>query len=94
MERDPNASPEQSRPTTEAASASFLAGGWGSPADAARYIDCSLPFVYRLIRTGRLTAFRVGGGRMLRLRRSDCDAYVETRIIREAIRRSGVLNGR
>jgi excisionase family DNA binding protein len=46
---------------------------WLTPADAARRIGVSSSFIYKLIRTGELTASRVGA-KLLRINTTDLDA--------------------
>jgi len=46
---------------------------WLTPADAARRIGVSSSFIYKLIRTGELTASRVGS-KLLRISTTDLDA--------------------
>ena len=54
----------------------FMAGGWGTSLDAAAYMRLSIVTLRREIRRGRLRAYRVGGRKLLRLKRDDCDAYL------------------
>jgi excisionase family DNA binding protein len=49
------------------------AAEWLTPADAARRIGVSSSFIYKLIRTGELTASRVGA-KLLRINTTDLDA--------------------
>jgi len=46
---------------------------WLTPADAARRIGVSSSFIYKLIRTGELTASRVGS-KLLRINITDLNA--------------------
>jgi excisionase family DNA binding protein len=56
-------------------------GGWGDAVDAAAFMGLSLSVVRRAIRNGHLTAFRIAGGRAVRLKRQHCDAYLESQQI-------------
>ena len=58
-----------------------MAGGWGDALDAAAYLDLSLSVVRRETRAGRLKAYRVGGRKLVRYRRTDCDAYLEAQAV-------------
>ena len=58
-------------------------------ADAARYARLSVASVSRAIRSGRLAAFRVAGGRAVRLHRDDVDAWLRLTSTRERV--TGVL---
>ena len=64
-------SEEVERPT-----AVFMAGGWGDVHDAASYAGVSADVLYREIRRGRLQAFKVGGRKLVRLKREHVDAYM------------------
>ena len=55
----------------------FMQGGFGTPEDAARYLCISGVTLRREIRREQLTAYRVGGRKLLRLKREDCDAYLQ-----------------
>ena len=55
----------------------FMAGGWGTSLDAAAYMRLSIVTLRREIHRGRLKAYRVGGRKLLRLKREDCDAYLQ-----------------
>ena len=55
----------------------FMQGGFGTSEDAALYLRVSIVTVRREVRRGRLKAYRVGGRKLVRLKRSDCDAYLE-----------------
>lgn len=59
----------------------FMQGGWGVPEDAERYLGVSGTTLRREVRRGRLKAYRVGGRKLLRFKRSDCDAYMEAQQI-------------
>lgn len=54
----------------------FLAGGWGDINDAAAYAKCSTVTISREIRRGRLSAYRVGGRKLIRLKREHVDAWM------------------
>ena len=54
----------------------FMAGGFGTVEDAARYLCISVVTLRREIRREQLRAYRVGGRKLLRLKRDDCDAYL------------------
>jgi excisionase family DNA binding protein len=51
-------------------------GGWGDANDTAAYLDISPSVTRRAIRRGDLAAFRVGGRKLVRLKREHCDAYM------------------
>lgn len=54
-----------------------MAGGWGDVQDARAYLgDLSLSVVRREIRAGRLLSWKVGGRKLVRLKREHCDAYM------------------
>jgi len=53
-----------------------MAGGWGDALDAAAYMDISLSVTRRAIRRGDLAAFRVGGRKLVRLKREHCDQFL------------------
>ncbi len=55
----------------------FMNGGWGDINDAAGYMGISVVTVHREIRRGTLTAYRIGGRKLIRMLRSDCDAYMQ-----------------
>ena len=55
----------------------FMQGGFGTSEDATRYLCISVVTLRREIHRGRLTAYRVGGRKLLRLKREDCDAYLQ-----------------
>jgi excisionase family DNA binding protein len=60
----------------------FMQGGWGLPEDACAYLGgLSRSTLRREIRRGRLRAYKVGGRKLLRLKRADCDAYMESEAI-------------
>jgi excisionase family DNA binding protein len=58
-------------------SAAFVAGGWGDVIDAALYMGVSVVTVHREIRASRLQAFRVGGRKLIRLKKEQCDGYLQ-----------------
>ncbi len=63
-------------------SAVFMAGGWGSVGDASAYLGgVSVSVLRREIRRGRLRALKVGGRKLLRLKREHCDAYLEAQAV-------------
>ena len=66
-------------------SAVFMAGGFGTVEDAARYLCISVVTLRREIRREQLRAYRVGGRKLLRLKREDCDAYLQAQQVRSAI---------
>ena len=49
---------------------------WMTRADAAVYSRMSVPTISRAIRAGRLRAYRIAGGRAVRLHRDDLDAWL------------------
>ena len=63
----------------------FMAGGWGTSLDAAAYMRLSIVTLRREIHRGRLTAYRVGGRKLLRLKREDCDAYLQAQQVPSAV---------
>ena len=58
-------------------------------ADAARYGRLSVASISRAIRTGRLRAYRIAGGRAIRLHRDDIDRWLRSTSTRERV--TGVL---
>ena len=54
----------------------FTDGGWGTAEDAAAYMGISLSVTRRAIRRGDLAAFRVGGRKLVRLKREHCDQFL------------------
>jgi excisionase family DNA binding protein len=59
-----------------------MAGGWGSVGDASAYLGgVSVSVLRREIRRGHLRAFKVGGRKLLRLKREHCDAYLESQAV-------------
>ena len=52
---------------------------WMTRADAARYARLSVASISRAIRTGRLRAYRIAGGRAIRLHRDDLDRWLRSR---------------
>jgi excisionase family DNA binding protein len=58
-------------------SAAFMDGAWGGVVDAAMYMGISVVTVHREIRAHRLPAFRVGGRKLIRLKKEHCDAYLQ-----------------
>lgn len=56
----------------------FMQGGWGDITDAAGYMGISVVTVHREVRRGTLTAYRIGGRKLIRMLRTDCDAYMRT----------------
>lgn len=60
-----------------APTAAFLAGGWGDVLDAALYMGISVVTVHREVRACRLQAFRVGGRKLIRLKKEHCDSYLQ-----------------
>ena len=63
----------------------FMQGGFGTSEDAALYLCVSIVTLRREIRRGRLTAYRVGGRKLLRLKREDCDAYLQAPQVPRAV---------
>lgn len=63
--------------TDRSPSEAFLNGGWGRVRDASAYSGCSEITLLREIRRRRLIAFRLGGRRLLVLKRQHVDAWVE-----------------
>ncbi len=63
----------------------FMQGGFGTSEDAALYLCVSIVTVRREVRRGRLKAYRAGGRKLVRLKRSDCDAYLQAQQVRSAI---------
>ena len=60
----------------------FMAGGWGTLRDAAAYLGhVSTLTLRREIKRGRLRAYKVGGRKLLRLKRTDCDRFIEAQQI-------------
>jgi excisionase family DNA binding protein len=60
--------------TTEATSAQDF--GWMGTHDAAAYLGITPRTLYRFINDGRVPAYKMG--RVLRLRRSDLDMFIES----------------
>jgi excisionase family DNA binding protein len=58
-----------------------MAGGWGDALDAAAYLDLSLSVIRRETRRARIRAYIAGGRKLIRYRRSDCDAYLESQAV-------------
>ena len=56
---------------------------WMTRADAARYAKTSVPTLSRAIRCGRLVAYRIAGGRAIRLHRDDIDSWLRSRAAME-----------
>ena len=52
---------------------------WMTRADAAAYSRMSVPTISRAIRAGRLRAYRIAGGRAIRLHRDDLDRWLRSR---------------
>ena len=50
-----------------------------STREAARYLNISLPTMYRLLKAGELPYLRIG--RILRFRLEDLDRFLESRVI-------------
>lgn len=80
--RAPRVHKRPSRPGTP--SPTFMVGGFGRVIDAATYLGFSVPMLYRLIRRGHLRAYRAGG-RLLVLKRADCDAFATAHPIAEPL---------
>ena len=57
-----------------------LASPWFTRRDAAAYALVSVATLSRSIRTGRLRAYRIAGGRAVRLHRDDVDAWLRTHL--------------
>jgi excisionase family DNA binding protein len=53
---------------------------WMTRADAATYARVSVASISRAIRAGRLRAYRIAGGRAVRLHRDDVDAWLRTHL--------------
>jgi excisionase family DNA binding protein len=53
----------------------FMQGGFGNVEDAAGYLGISVVTVHREVRRGTLSAYRIGGRKLIRMLRADCDAY-------------------
>ena len=49
---------------------------WLGSKEAARYLGITAPTLYRLANSGEVAGFKIG--RVLRFRRSDLDAFLET----------------
>ena len=56
---------------------------WMTRADVAAYARLSVPTISRAIRAGRLRAYRIAGGRAVRLHRMDVDGWLRARLVRE-----------
>ena len=54
------------------AQGAFVQGGWGTVDQAGEYMGISVVAVRREIRRGRLRAYRVGGRKLLRLKKEHC----------------------
>ena len=55
--------------------------------DASAYLGgVSVSVLRREIRRGRLRAFKVGGRKLLRLKREHCDAYLEAQVVAVAVK--------
>ena len=52
---------------------------WMTRADVAAYARLSVPTISRAIRAGRLRAYRIAGGRAIRLHRDDLDRWLRSR---------------
>jgi excisionase family DNA binding protein len=61
--------------------ADFLNGKWGTAVEAYRYLSISLSVLRRETRAGRIKAYVVGGRKLVRYRRSDLDAYLESQAV-------------
>lgn len=60
----------------------FMDGGWGDVHDAVAYLgNVSLSVVRRETRAGRIKAYVVGGRKLVRYRRFDLDAYLESQAV-------------
>ena len=62
---------------------------WMTLAQAAAYTQLSLPTLRRAIKSGRLEAVRVNGGRVYRVRVEALEAYLRTDICQVAEPREG-----
>jgi excisionase family DNA binding protein len=59
-----------------------MIGGWGTVEDASLYMGgVSTVTIRREIRRGRLQAYKVGGRKLLRLKREHCDRYLEAQAV-------------
>lgn len=72
---------KRKRQLPERPSEAFLAGAWGRVQDASAYSGCSVTTLLREIRRRRLSAFRIGGRRVLVLRRQHVDAWLEQQAV-------------
>jgi excisionase family DNA binding protein len=72
-------------PTT--AFTNFMNGTWGTAVEARQYLSVSLSVVRRETRRGRIKAYVVGGRKLVRYRRSDCDAYLESQAVAVPVKR-------
>jgi excisionase family DNA binding protein len=59
----------------------FLNGGWGTAVEGCRYLSLSLSVLRRETRRGRIKAYVVGGRKLIRYRKSDLDAYLESQAV-------------
>jgi excisionase family DNA binding protein len=60
--------------------------------DVATYLNVSVPQVYALVRSGALTAVKIGGRGIWRVDRRQLDAYID-RLHEEALTRSQRISG-
>ena len=63
-----------------------MQGGWGTLLDASLYTGVNRKSLSKDIRRGLLLAYRIGGRKCVRLRRTDCDRYVEASAIAVPVR--------
>lgn len=73
---------EEPSPTLTRPTPAFLQGAWGDVHDARAYLgNVSLSVVRRETRVGRIKAYVIGGRKLVRYRRSDLDAYLESQAV-------------
>jgi excisionase family DNA binding protein len=69
----------------------FMAGGWGDVHDASAYLgNVSVDVLYREIRRGHLQAWKVGGRKLVRLKREHVDAYMLAQQVAVPVKGSAV----
>ena len=60
-----------------------MADAWFVPREASAYAKVSAATLKRAVKAGTLQAFRVNGGRLLRYRREDLDAWLAASPVQE-----------
>jgi excisionase family DNA binding protein len=78
---DTSKNKRRKKQVADSAFTEFLAGKWGTAREACRYLSLSLSVVRRETRAGRIRAYAVGGRKLIRYRKSDLDAYLESQAV-------------